>query len=77
MAGSLLNIFSVLPADCPDKLKKIINDSTNPNETLDNLLKASFTLLIINTLCLSISYTILKLLNISAFRGCCKRISLS
>jgi hypothetical protein len=32
----------VLPLDCPDKLKKIVIESSNPNETLDNLLKASF-----------------------------------
>jgi hypothetical protein len=44
MTDSLFNMISLLPPDCPDKLKKIVNDSLNPNETLDNLLKASFLL---------------------------------
>ncbi|XP_032778780.2 uncharacterized protein LOC116917422 isoform X3 [Daphnia magna] len=35
----VFNVFSYLPPDCPDRLKKIINDCLCSNETLDNLLK--------------------------------------
>lgn len=38
---SLNSVFSDLhlPYDCPVKLKKIIDECSNPNEVLDNLLK--------------------------------------
>ncbi|XP_059351271.1 uncharacterized protein LOC130691362 isoform X2 [Daphnia carinata] len=36
---NMLTVFSYLPPDCPDRLKKIIKDCVCSNETLDNLLK--------------------------------------
>ncbi|KAI9565009.1 hypothetical protein GHT06_008751 [Daphnia sinensis] len=34
-----ITVFTYLPPDCPERLKKIISDSVCSNETLDNLLK--------------------------------------
>ncbi len=42
-----LYVSSVLPADCPEKLKKTIDECMNPNEILDNLLKVNSTIFVI------------------------------